>query len=103
MLPKKYRKSKKKYKIVYAFTNRCKPCMEKLPLIVNFAKEQAIKEYEANKAIEATKQGAVVSQGSDSYDLNSDKLPTYEQIANMSDAEYAKAYEKYGDKLLTVS
>ncbi|MBS1572815.1 MAG: hypothetical protein JST62_10505 [Bacteroidetes bacterium] len=31
--------SKKKYKIVYAFTNRCKPCMEKLPLIVNFAKE----------------------------------------------------------------
>lgn len=64
--------------------------------IVNFAKEQAIKEYEANKAIEATKQGAVISQGSDSYDLNSDKFPTYEQIANMSDAEYAAVEKKYG-------
>lgn len=71
--------------------------------IVNFAKEQAIKEYKANKAIEATKQGAVIAEGADSYNVNSDKLPTYEQIANMSDAEYAKAYEKYGDKLLTVS
>lgn len=64
--------------------------------IENYVKEQAIKEYEAQKAIEATKQGAVVSQGSDSYDLNSDKLPTYEQIANMSDAEYAAVEKKYG-------
>ena len=71
--------------------------------IVNFAKEQAIKEYEANKAIEATKQSSVISQGASGYDVNSGKLPTYEQIASMSDAEYAQAYAKYGDKLLTVS
>lgn len=71
--------------------------------IAKYVKEQAIKEYEANKAIEATKQGAVISQGASGYDVNSGKLPTYEQIANMTDAEYAQAYEKYGDKLLTVN
>ena len=71
--------------------------------IEKYVKEQAIKEYEANKAIETTKQGAVISQGASGYDVNSGKLPTYEQIAKMTDAEYAQAYEKYGDKLLTVN
>lgn len=71
--------------------------------IEKYVKEQAIKEYEANKAIEATKQSSVISQGASGYDVNSGKLPTYEQIANMTDAEYAQAYEKYGDKLLTVN
>nr|DAQ66497.1 MAG TPA: hypothetical protein [Caudoviricetes sp.] len=71
--------------------------------IEKYVKEQAIKEYEANKAIETTKQGAVISQGASGYDVNSGKLPTYEQIAKMTDTEYAQAYEKYGDKLLTVN
>lgn len=67
--------------------------------IANYERAQAIKEYEAQKAIEATKQAANIQVGS----TIGDGLPTYEQIANMTQAQYAEAYEKFGDKLLTVN
>lgn len=63
--------------------------------IVNFAKEQAIKEYEANKAIEATKQGAVIDgENSTSFDINS--KPKSSDIANMTQEQFDKYCEKYG-------
>lgn len=63
--------------------------------IVNFAKEQAIKEYEANKAIEATKQGAVIDgENSTSFDINS--KPKSSDIANMTQKQFDKYCEKYG-------
>lgn len=63
--------------------------------IVNFAKEQAIKEYEANKAIEATKQGAVIDgKNSTSFDINS--KPKSSDIANMTQKQFDKYCEKYG-------
>nr|DAH96306.1 MAG TPA: hypothetical protein [Caudoviricetes sp.] len=63
--------------------------------IVNFAKEQAIKEYEANKAIEATKQGAVIGgENSTSFDINS--KPKSSDIANMTQKQFDEYCEKYG-------
>lgn len=63
--------------------------------IVNSAKEQAIKEYEANKAIEATKQGAVIDgENSTSFDINS--KPKSSDIANMTQKQFDKYCEKYG-------
>ncbi len=63
--------------------------------IVNFAKEQAIKEYKANKAIEATKQGAVIDgENSTSFDINS--KPKSSDIANMTQKQFDKYCEKYG-------
>lgn len=63
--------------------------------IVNFAKEQAIKEYEANKAIEATKQGAVIDgENSTSFDINS--KPKSSDIVNMTQKQFDKYCEKYG-------
>lgn len=64
------------------------------------AKEQAIKEYEAQKAIEATKEKAVIDAGSNVLESNGDKMPTLAQINAMTQAEYEQAYAKYGDKLL---
>lgn len=64
------------------------------------AKEQAIKEYEAQKAIEATKEKAVIEAGNTTENVDGDKMPTLAQINAMTQAQYEAAYEKYGDKLL---
>lgn len=63
--------------------------------IVNFAKEQAIKEYEANKVIESTKQGAAIDgENSTSFDINS--KPKSSDIANMTQKQFDRYCEKYG-------
>ncbi len=72
--------------------------------IAKYERDQALKEYEAQKAIDATKQAASIQVGSNIGDgLRSDGLPTYEQIKKMTQAQYDEAYKKYGNKLLTVS
>lgn len=63
--------------------------------IVNFAKEQAIKEYEANKAIEATKQSSVIDgENSANFDINS--RPKSSDIADMSQQQFDAYCKKYG-------
>lgn len=67
--------------------------------IVEGAKASAIKEYEAQKVIDATKQSAQIDSGA--VNAPQTDLPTYNEIANMSDEEYSAAVEKYGfSKLL---
>jgi len=63
--------------------------------IVDTAKADAIKEYQAQKAIDATKQGAQIDSGSVNQP-QTENFPTYEQILNMSEDEYSAAVEKYG-------
>ena len=68
--------------------------------IVDNAKEIAIKEYEAAKAIEETKRKAVIDAGV-TADANSDNPPTYAQIQAMTQDEFNKACEKWGtDKII---
>ena len=68
--------------------------------IVDNAKEIAIKEYEAAKAIEETKRKAVIDAGV-TADSNSDNPPTYAQIEKMTQDEFNKACEKWGtDKII---
>jgi hypothetical protein len=68
--------------------------------IVDNAKEIAIKEYEAAKAIEETKRKAVIDAGV-TADANSDNPPTYAQIEKMTQDEFNKACEKWGtDKII---
>jgi hypothetical protein len=68
--------------------------------IVDNAKEIAIKEYEAAKAIEETKRKAVIDAGV-TADANSDNPPTYAQIEAMTQDEFNKACEKWGtDKII---
>jgi len=64
--------------------------------IASGIREQAIKEYEAQKAIDAEKAKAVIETGNAGLDINSDKAPTLDQISAMSRDEYAKAVEKWG-------
>lgn len=64
--------------------------------IASGIREQAIKEYEAQKAIDAEKTKAVIETGNAGLDINSDKAPTLDQISAMSRDEYAKAVEKWG-------
>lgn len=59
-------------------------------------KDQAIKEYEAQKAIDAEKAKAVIETGNVGLDINSDKVPTLAQISAMSRDEYSKAVDKWG-------
>lgn len=59
-------------------------------------KDQAIKEYEAQKAIDAEKAKAVIETGNAGLDINSDKVPTLAQISAMSRDEYSKAVDKWG-------
>lgn len=59
-------------------------------------KDQAIKEYEAQKAIDAEKAKAVIETGNAGLDINSDKVPTLAQISAMSREEYSKAVDKWG-------
>lgn len=58
-------------------------------------KDQAIKEYEAQKAIEATKQAAQIEGNPDSF-VFGDNAPTYAQLAAMSQEDFEKACDKYG-------
>ena len=68
--------------------------------IVDGAKELAIKEYEAAKAIEETKRKAVIDAGV-TADSNGDNPPTYAQIEKMTQDEFNKACEKWGtDKII---
>lgn len=68
--------------------------------IVDGAKELAIKEYEAAKAIEETKRKAVIDAGV-TADSNGDNPPTYAQIQKMTQDEFNKACEKWGtDKII---
>ena len=68
--------------------------------IVDNAKQIAIKEYEAAKAIEETKRKAVIDAGV-TADSNSDNPPTYAQIEKMTQDEFNKACEKWGtDKII---
>lgn len=59
-------------------------------------KDQTIKEYEAQKAIDAEKAKAVIETGNAGLDFNSDKVPTLAQISAMSRDEYSKAVDKWG-------
>lgn len=59
-------------------------------------KDQAIKEYEAQKSIDAEKAKAVIETGNAGIDFNSDKVPTLAQISAMSRDEYSKAVDKWG-------
>ena len=69
--------------------------------IVDSAKELAIKEYEAAKAIEETKQKAVIDAGTVNAG-NGDNPPTYAEIQRMSQDEFNRACEKWGtDKIIT--
>lgn len=56
----------------------------------------AIKEYEAQKAIDAEKAKAVIETGSGAAGINSDNVPTFDEITAMSRDEYAKAVDKWG-------
>ena len=68
--------------------------------IVDNAKEIAIKEYEAAKAIEETKRKAVIDAGV-TADSNGDNPPTYAQIEKMTQDEFNKACERWGtDKII---
>ena len=68
--------------------------------IVDNAKQIAIKEYEAAKAIEETKRKAVIDAGV-TADSNGDNPPTYAQIEKMTQDEFNKACEKWGtDKII---
>lgn len=58
-------------------------------------KDQAIKEYEAQKAIEATKQAAQIESNPDSF-VFGENVPTYAQLAAMSQEDFEKACDKYG-------
>ena len=69
--------------------------------IVDSAKELAIKEYEAAKAIEETKQKAVIDAGV-TADSNGDNPPSYAEIQRMTQDEFNRACEKWGtDKIIT--
>jgi dimeric dUTPase (all-alpha-NTP-PPase superfamily) len=59
-------------------------------------KDRTIKEYEAQKAIDAEKAKAVIETGNAGLDINSDKVPTLAQISAMSREEYSKAVDKWG-------
>lgn len=72
--------------------------------IVSVAKEQAIKEYEAQKVIDATKQKATITADNSGVGLNADSdMPTAAEMRKDSKL-YAKAVKKYGmdkvDKVL---
>lgn len=69
--------------------------------IVDSAKELAIKEYEAAKAIEETKQKAVIDAGAVNAG-NGDNPPSYAEIQRMTQEEFNRACEKWGtEKIIT--
>lgn len=77
---------------------------EALSLLVKKIADCAVKKYNTDlqdkKNAEMNKQKAGIATG-DNITFNSNDMPTYAQIAKMSQEEYNKAYKKWGDKLLT--
>jgi hypothetical protein len=64
-------------------------------------REQAIKAYEAEKAIEEAKQKAVINGENTSSGVQSEVPPTYADISKMTQTEYNAAVERWGlDKIL---
>lgn len=63
--------------------------------IAKYERELAIKEYEAAKAIEETKNKSQIDGGVNNVILDDGSL-TYAQIERMSQEEFNKAFEKYG-------
>lgn len=63
--------------------------------IAKYERELAIKEYEASKAIEETKNKAVIDSNATNLAPDAGAL-TYAQVANMSQAEFDEAVNKYG-------
>ena len=63
--------------------------------IAKYEREQAIKEYEAAKTIEQTKQSAQIDTGANQAVL-SEKPPTYEQVKKMTQDEFNAACDKWG-------
>ena len=67
--------------------------------ISQFAKDNAIKEYEAQKAIKKTKAAAQIEGDISGGDVPG-TMPTLEQLGKMSQKQYDKAVATYGvDKL----
>lgn len=64
-------------------------------LIENTAKENAVKEYLANQAIEEAKNKAQI-QGNNSIEINSNDMPSIEALEKMSREDYSKAVDKWG-------
>jgi hypothetical protein len=63
--------------------------------IAKYERELAIKEYEASKAIEETKQRAVI-EGVNNPILERDTAPTYADVQRMTQQEYNDAVAKWG-------
>ena len=63
--------------------------------IIKFAGDKAVKEYEANKAIEATKGKAVINGNSGTNNVLNSK-PKPEDISKMSQKEFDAVCKKYG-------
>lgn len=63
--------------------------------IAKYEREQAIKEYEAQKAIDATKQKAVIDSNATNIPSNGSTL-TYAQVEKMTQSEFDAAVKKYG-------
>ena len=63
--------------------------------IMKYASDKAVKEYEANKAIEATKQKAVINGNSGNSEVVSGK-PKPEDINKMTQKQFDAACAKYG-------
>lgn len=71
--------------------------------IADVAKANAIKEYEAQKAIEKTKQAAQIEGNPDGLTLG-DSMPSYAQLVAMSQEDFEKACDKYGvDKIMAAN
>lgn len=69
--------------------------------IAKYEREQAIKEYEAQKAIEETKEKAQIPTAGADFVLSGDKIPTYSDIEKMSQAQFNAAVDKFGlDKII---
>lgn len=67
--------------------------------IENRAKEQAIKEYEAQKSIDEIKNKSVINSGSGTLQVNNGLKDTYtsQEIGAMSQDEYNALCDKYGE------
>lgn len=68
--------------------------------IVEFAKAGAIKEYEAQKAIELQKDKAVIDGGAIANESQSELKASYTEaeVARMSPSQFDKLYTKYGSE-----
>jgi hypothetical protein len=68
--------------------------------IAQFERAAQLKEIEAQKVIDATKQKAIIDAGVSVSD-SQDKAPTYAEVSRMTQAEYNAAVDKWGlEKIL---